>query len=59
MQQKEVPKQLLDVLACPKCKGSLSYKAQEAKLLCKNCKLAYRVENGIPIMLVDEAEKTK
>ncbi|MBN2067033.1 MAG: Trm112 family protein [Candidatus Diapherotrites archaeon] len=56
---KEVPKRLLDVLACPKCKGSLKYDKPKHKLICNKCRLAYRVEDGIPIMLVEEAEKLK
>jgi len=50
-------KELLEVLACPKCKGSLEYKKRKQKLVCSKCRLAYRVENGIPVMLVEEAEK--
>jgi uncharacterized protein len=48
--------QLLDILACPKCKGDLEYKPEEEKLICQNCKLVYRIEDDIPIMLIDEAE---
>lgn len=48
---------LLDILACPKCKGDLEYKKDDNKLLCHKCKLAYRIEDDIPIMLIDEAEK--
>jgi hypothetical protein len=54
---KELSKKLLDVLACPKCKGDLAYKKAEQKLICGKCRLAYRIEDGIPIMLVEEAEK--
>lgn len=52
-------KKLLGILACPKCKGDLDYKCttQEESLTCKKCRLKYRVEDGIPIMLADEAEK--
>ncbi|MDI6808354.1 MAG: Trm112 family protein [Candidatus Eisenbacteria bacterium] len=50
-------KDLLDILVCPKCKGDLDYRRDEGKLLCHGCKLAYRIEDGIPIMLIDEAEK--
>jgi len=55
----ELSKKLLDVLACPKCKGDLRYENAKSRLTCKKCKLAYRVEDGIPIMLVEEAEKLK
>jgi uncharacterized protein YbaR (Trm112 family) len=52
-------KKLLDILACPKCKGDLAYKdtPEQESLTCSRCKLKYRVEDGIPIMLIDEAEK--
>jgi len=48
---------LLKILACPKCKGALEYKSDMNQLICKNCRLIYRVENDIPIMVIDEAEK--
>ena len=49
--------ELLKILACPKCKGQLEYVKDEDKLVCKGCRLTYRIENDIPIMLIDEAEK--
>ena len=49
-------KKLLDILACPQCKGDLNYKEKEQKLICKQCKLAYPIKEGIPVMLIDEAE---
>lgn len=49
-------KNLLDVLACPKCKGDLDYKEEESVLNCKKCKLAYPIRDDIPIMLVDQAK---
>jgi uncharacterized protein YbaR (Trm112 family) len=48
---------LLEILACPKCKGDLEYQRDNQKLLCHKCKLAYRIEDDIPVMLIDEAEK--
>lgn len=48
--------QLLEILACPKCKGDLEYKAEENQLICHACRLIYRIEDEIPIMLIDEAE---
>jgi len=50
-------KKLLEILACPKCKGDLEYDKDENKLICDNCRLRYRIEDDIPIMLIDEAEK--
>ena len=51
-----VAKELLEILACPKCKGDLEYNEQDDKLICPNCRLIFRVEEDIPIMLIDEAE---
>jgi uncharacterized protein YbaR (Trm112 family) len=49
---------LLEILACPKCKGDLEYDAEKNILLCPACRLKYRVEDGdIPVMLIDEAQK--
>lgn len=48
---------LLDILACPKCKGDLEYDEEKQTLTCWTCKLRYRIEDDIPIMLIDEAEK--
>ncbi|MBN1593942.1 MAG: Trm112 family protein [Candidatus Coatesbacteria bacterium] len=49
-------KELLDILVCPKCKGELEYLEDEHRLNCHACKLAYRIEDDIPVMLIDEAE---
>lgn len=48
-------KELLDILACPQCKGPLQ--DDDAFLTCKACGLRYPVREGIPVLLVDEAEK--
>ena len=50
-------KKLLEIIACPKCKGDLVYKKEENRLDCEKCRLRYRIEDDIPIMLIDEAEK--
>lgn len=49
---------LLEILACPKCKGDLTYKNDpgEESLTCNKCRLKYKVEDDIPNMLIDEAE---
>ncbi len=47
---------LLEILACPKCKGDLEYRTDpEEVLICNSCRLVYDVRDGIPIMLIDEA----
>jgi uncharacterized protein YbaR (Trm112 family) len=52
-----ISQELLEILACPKCKGELELTAAQDGLVCKACKLLYRIEDDIPIMLIDEAVK--
>ncbi|GAB2496971.1 hypothetical protein CATRI_06025 [Corynebacterium atrinae] len=47
--------QLLEVLACPKDKGPLTYLEDENVLVNERLGLAYRIDDGIPVMLIDEA----
>ena len=49
-------KELLEILACPKCKGDLEYREDEQVLVCAKCRLRYAIKDDIPIMLIDEAE---
>ncbi len=49
-----IPKKVLDILVCPKCKGELIYDIENSMLVCKNCMLGYPVKDDIPIMLIDE-----
>ncbi len=49
-------KTLLEILVCPKCNGDLEYRPAEEALLCHACRLRYNIEDGIPVMLIDEAE---
>ncbi|MFT4172134.1 MAG: Trm112 family protein [Rhodocyclaceae bacterium] len=46
---------LLEILVCPVCKGPLDYHKPEQELVCKPCRLAYPVRDGIPVMLADDA----
>ena len=50
--------ELLGILACPRCKGEVTLSGDGAGLDCAACSLRYPVRDGIPVMLVDEAEKT-
>jgi len=52
-----VDKKLLDILACPICKGPLVFRKDENELICKVDRLAYPVRDGIPVMLEDEARQ--
>jgi len=49
-------KNLLDILVCPKCKGTLVLDEKKDSLICEKCRLLYEIRNGIPVMLVDEAK---
>jgi uncharacterized protein len=48
--------QLLEILVCPKCKGELELREEPPALLCHHCRLAYEIRDGIPILLIDEAQ---
>jgi hypothetical protein len=48
---------LLAILACPRCKGEVRLLTDETGLVCDTCRLKYPITEGIPVMLVDEAEK--
>jgi len=55
-----ITKELLEILACPKCKGDIkltekSSSQGEDGLICEKCKLLYPIRDGIPVMLIDEA----
>jgi len=52
-----IDKELLEILACPACKSDV--KLEKDKIVCQNsgCGLRYSIKDGIPIMLIDEAEK--
>jgi uncharacterized protein YbaR (Trm112 family) len=49
-------KELLEIIVCPKCKGGLMYLRDKERLNCDACRLSFRVEDDIPIMLIEEAE---
>lgn len=51
-----ISKELLDILACPKCKGEIYLNDAGDGLICDNCKLMYEIRDDIPIMLIDEAK---
>lgn len=56
-QTKPISDELLEILACPVCKTAV--RLEERRLVCTSCGRRYRIEDGIPIMLVDEAELPK
>jgi len=52
-------KELIDILACPKCKGSLRLRPDQSAFECDRCKLAYPVVDDIPNFIVEEAQPLK
>ncbi|MBI4937752.1 MAG: Trm112 family protein [Nitrosomonadales bacterium] len=48
---------LLDILVCPLCKSPLVYRKAEQELVCKADRLAFPIQDDIPVMLADEARK--
>lgn len=48
--------QILEIIACPKCKGSLELKPDNSALLCHACRLAYPVVDDIPNLITDDAK---
>lgn len=52
-----ISEKLLDILVCPACKGELVYDRDGERLICNACRLKYKIEDDIPIMIIEEAEK--
>jgi len=50
-------KRILEIIACPKCKGDLEYDQKREILICKKDGIYYEIKNNIPILLVDKAKK--
>ncbi|MCG9729450.1 Trm112 family protein [Shewanella sp. Isolate13] len=49
-------KKLLEIVACPVCKGKLEYNKDAQQLICKADKLVYPINDGIPVLLENKAE---
>lgn len=54
-----IDKELLDILACPKCKGKIGLNDKKDGLVCERCRLVYPIRDDIPVMLIDEASPLK
>jgi uncharacterized protein len=53
-------KELLEILACPNCRGNVEYREAESLIVCVGeCRYQYPVRDDIPVMLIDEAIKPK
>ncbi|MBI5562257.1 MAG: Trm112 family protein [Deltaproteobacteria bacterium] len=50
-----IDKELLDILACPKCKGKVAVNDGKDGLVCERCRIKYPIKDDIPVMLIDEA----
>jgi uncharacterized protein len=50
-----ISQELLDILACPKCKGDIRLNEGGDGLICDACRLMYPIKDDIPVMLIDEA----
>jgi uncharacterized protein YbaR (Trm112 family) len=51
-----ISKDLLDILACPQCKGPVKFTESKDGLVCEKCRLVYEIRDDIPVMLIDEAK---
>lgn len=49
---------IMEILACPVCKGKLEYKKEQKELVCNFDRLAYPINNDIPVLLESEARRT-
>jgi uncharacterized protein YbaR (Trm112 family) len=52
-----INQELIEILACPKCKSDIRLSKDEKSIICDNCKLIYEIREDIPIMLIDEAKQ--
>ena len=50
-------KELLTMLVCPECQGTLTFDRERQELVCRQSGLAYPIRDGIPVMLVEEARR--
>ncbi len=48
--------ELKEILACPRCKGDLEFREAEGEIRCHACRLAFRIDDGIPVMLLEESK---
>ena len=49
--------ELLEILVCPNDRGDVTYLEDEEIIVCGSCGYRYPVRDGIPVMLIDAAEK--
>ncbi|MFO7646295.1 MAG: Trm112 family protein [Desulfosarcina sp.] len=51
-----INQELLEILACPQCKGKIQLNPSQDGLVCETCRLVYEIRDDIPIMLIEEAK---
>ncbi|MFQ5803704.1 MAG: Trm112 family protein [Candidatus Methylomirabilales bacterium] len=51
-----IDKEFLEILACPACKGEVRLDEASERIVCQTCSRRYPIRDGIPVMLIDEAE---
>jgi len=51
-----IKKELLEILACPQCKGQVTLNQEQNGIICHACRLVFEIRDDIPIMLIDEAK---
>ncbi len=49
-------RKLLEILACPVCKGDIEYDEIRNVLICRKCKVMYEIKEGIPVLLPDSGK---
>jgi uncharacterized protein YbaR (Trm112 family) len=52
-----IDKELLDILACPQCKGRIHLSETGTGIVCDQCRLLYPINDDIPVMLIEEAKE--
>ncbi len=57
MHAMKISQDLLALLVCPRCKGEIEPTNDGSYLVCRACRLKYPVVDGIPLMLIEEAEE--
>jgi uncharacterized protein YbaR (Trm112 family) len=51
-----IDKELLEILACPACRAEVRLDEGAGRIICQGCGRRYPIRDGIPVMLIDEAE---
>lgn len=54
-----IDKELLEILACPSCKAPVVLEGERIVCTGRECGLRYPIRDGIPVMLIEEAERPK